>query len=96
MHVIEKDSLGKQIVSMVSPPFTDLGRSLPDMCFYFWYQLQGPDAGRLNVKLRAPGRSDDQLVYTMGGEQGDHWLQGRFSLPDDTTEQHRVSYYTPT
>ncbi|KAK3727134.1 hypothetical protein RRG08_048232 [Elysia crispata] len=81
MNVAERQDLGEQSVEMVS-----VERDQPadqDSCTVFWYHLRGPDAGRLKVKLRTSGSRADRLVWTMGGEQGDHWMQGRVNVPRD-------------
>ncbi|XP_071956932.1 MAM and LDL-receptor class A domain-containing protein 1-like [Antedon mediterranea] len=51
------------------------------MCVQFWYHMYGPHVDRLNVYLRSG--SNDQLVFTKFGTQGNVWHKAEKSIDSD-------------
>ncbi|XP_069067337.1 neuropilin-1 isoform X2 [Pleurodeles waltl] len=50
-------------------------------CMTFWYLMYGSHVGTLRVKLRYQKQEEfDQVLWTMTGNQGDHWKEGRVLL----------------
>ena len=50
-------------------------------CLQFWYHMFGADIGTLNViQKTGPGNKSESLLWTLSGQQGTKWLNGRVSL----------------
>ncbi|XP_078519461.1 neuropilin-1 isoform X2 [Lissotriton helveticus] len=50
-------------------------------CMTFWYLMYGSHVGTLRVKLRYQKPEEfDQVLWTMAGNQGVHWKEGRVLL----------------
>lgn len=50
-------------------------------CLQFWYHMFGSDIGTLNVVQKTgPGNKSEQILWTLSGQQGNVWLNGRVSL----------------
>ena len=50
-------------------------------CLNFWYHMFGADIGTLNVLQKtAPGNKSEKIIWSLSGQQGSQWLEGRVSL----------------
>lgn len=63
----------------ISQQFTAV--SVAGRCLQFWYHMFGADIGTLNVLQKtAPGNKSEKILWTLSGQQGNAWLNGRVSL----------------
>lgn len=50
-------------------------------CLQFWYHMFGRDIGTLNVLQKtAPGNKSEKILWSLRGQQGNTWLNGRVAL----------------
>jgi len=50
-------------------------------CLHFWYHMFGADIGTLNVLQKtAPGNKSEKIIWSLSGQQGSQWLEGRVAL----------------
>ncbi|XP_072221770.1 MAM domain-containing glycosylphosphatidylinositol anchor protein 2 [Leuresthes tenuis] len=60
----------------------------PTYCLAFYYHMYGKHIGALNVFLRQKGRKvKDTSVWSLNGNQGDHWQQARVNIHPTTSFQ---------
>ncbi|XP_030575161.1 MAM domain-containing glycosylphosphatidylinositol anchor protein 2 isoform X1 [Archocentrus centrarchus] len=60
----------------------------PTYCFAFYYHMYGKHIGALNIFLRQKGQSvTDTLVWSLTGNQGDRWRQGKVNIHPTTAFQ---------
>ncbi|XP_069790013.1 neuropilin-2-like isoform X2 [Narcine bancroftii] len=62
-----------RLLSPVVPPINS------HRCMVFWYQMRGASVGTLRVLLRK--RTDDVMLWSLRGDQGDKWKEGKIILP---------------
>uniref|UniRef100_A0A1A8RUY0 MAM domain containing 1 n=2 Tax=Nothobranchius rachovii TaxID=451742 RepID=A0A1A8RUY0_9TELE len=60
----------------------------PSYCFTFYYHMYGKHIGALNIFLRQKGQIlTDSLVWSLSGNQGNHWRQARVNVHPSTAFQ---------
>ena len=65
-----------RLVSQQFSPVPFRGR-----CLKFWYHMLGAEIGTLNViQKTGPGSRSETLLWSLSGQQGSNWLNGRVSL----------------
>ncbi|KAM4723741.1 MAM domain-containing glycosylphosphatidylinositol anchor protein 2 isoform 2-T2 [Anableps anableps] len=80
---------------LMSPTFNINSKSVsssasnnPTYCFTFYYHMFGKHIGALNIFLRLKGQMlTDTLVWSLTGNQGNHWRQARVNIHPTTTFQ---------
>ncbi|GFO12044.1 MAM and LDL-receptor class a domain-containing protein 1-like [Plakobranchus ocellatus] len=82
LYVTETGKAGLEAKRMVSPVMDQSPSH--DSCTYFWYHLNGPHVGQLVVLLHNMKMNIETQLWTLGGDQGDFWLQGRVQIPKNT------------
>lgn len=73
------------IKSVIFPPTTGSGK-----CMSFWYHMFGNTIGQLKVWFRKLSNAkiiSGELMWTLSGNQGDQWSQGRIPLVASTDYQ---------
>lgn len=65
-----------QRARLLSPMVPPLNRH---RCMVFGYQMHGDNVGTLRVLLRK--KTDDVMLWSLRGDQGDKWKEGRIILP---------------
>ena len=50
-------------------------------CLQFWYHMFGADIGTFNILHKtAPGNKSEKILWSLSGQQGSTWLNGKVSL----------------
>ncbi|TKS79386.1 Neuropilin-1a [Collichthys lucidus] len=69
----------KKAARLVSPPVT---APEADLCMSFWYHMYSEHPGALHIKQRKEAQVEvEQTVWTVSGQQGKQWREGRVLLP---------------
>lgn len=62
-------------------------------CLQFWYHMFGADIGTLNIiQKTGPGNRSETLLWTLSGQQGRNWLNGRVSLSKNPSREYWVVF----
>ena len=62
-------------------------------CLQFWYHMFGTDIGTLNViQKTGPGNRSEILLWTLKGQQGNKWLNGRVSLSKNSNKNYWIVF----
>ncbi|XP_062981518.1 neuropilin-1 isoform X2 [Elgaria multicarinata webbii] len=70
----QKGKVARLISPIINPHNTAL-------CMTFWYHMSGAHVGTLRIKLRyQPPKEYDQVLWTLSGNQGNFWKEGRVPL----------------
>uniref|UniRef100_A0A673CHW3 Neuropilin n=1 Tax=Sphaeramia orbicularis TaxID=375764 RepID=A0A673CHW3_9TELE len=67
----------------------EVGPEQGPLCLLFYYQLQGEAQGSLRVLLRDSDQ-EETLLWSLKGDQGPHWREGRTILPQSPKEYQVV------
>jgi hypothetical protein len=59
-------------------------------CVSFWYHMYGINMGSLNVYVATNGSLPGDLRWSLSGNQGNQWNQGRFTV--NSAQDFDVSY----
>uniref|UniRef100_A0A4W3IEF9 Neuropilin 2a n=1 Tax=Callorhinchus milii TaxID=7868 RepID=A0A4W3IEF9_CALMI len=62
-----------RLLSPIIPPMNS------HRCMVFLYLMEGPNVGNLQVLLKK--KSDDVMLWSLRGNQGDKWKEGKIILP---------------
>lgn len=76
LHLETYKMLEGQRARLLSPMVPPLNRH---RCMVFGYQMHGDNVGTLRVLLRK--KTDDVMLWSLRGDQGDKWKEGRIILP---------------
>ncbi|XP_067328004.1 apical endosomal glycoprotein [Anolis sagrei] len=68
---------------LVSSPQKPLSNST---CFSFWYRMEGPQIGTLNLFLKY-AREPEQAIWSQTGSQGSVWHRASVTVPHPTLSQ---------
>ncbi|MBN3286785.1 NRP2 protein, partial [Polyodon spathula] len=71
---------------LLSPPVSALGGQL---CMVFWYHMQGANVGTLRVLMSETDQQETTL-WSVRGDQGSEWREGRTVLPESPKEYQIV------
>ncbi|KAK1165586.1 neuropilin-2-like isoform X1 [Acipenser oxyrinchus oxyrinchus] len=71
---------------LLSPPVSALGGQL---CMVFWYHMRGANVGTLRVLMSETDQQETTL-WSMRGDQGSEWREGRTVLPESPKEYQIV------
>lgn len=64
-------------VRLFSPEYDLRSNESLSHCFTFWYHMKSRSVGELNIYI------NDELRWTIAGEQGSDWNEGFVPLPND-------------
>ncbi|XP_072117389.1 neuropilin-2-like isoform X2 [Mobula birostris] len=76
LHIETSRLLEGQHARLLSPMVPPINSH---RCMVFWYRMRGAGVGVLRVLLRK--RPDDLMLWSLRGDQGDKWKEGRVILP---------------
>ncbi|XP_066466993.1 apical endosomal glycoprotein [Tiliqua scincoides] len=72
---------------LVSSPQVSNGTT----CLSFWYRMDGPQIGTLNLKVKHPGE-EEQLLWTRRGSYGAVWHRGLSTLVHQSDQHYQVIF----
>ena len=76
---------------LVSQAFSSLPSS--GRCVQFWYHMFGSDIGTLNVIWKTgPGNGSESVIWSLSGQKGNKWLNGRVSLPKISNTRYWIVF----
>uniref|UniRef100_A0A673CLW6 Neuropilin n=1 Tax=Sphaeramia orbicularis TaxID=375764 RepID=A0A673CLW6_9TELE len=86
LHVDAGAHTQRKRARLLSP---EVGPEQGPLCLLFYYQLQGEAQGSLRVLLRDSDQ-EETLLWSLKGDQGPHWREGRTILPQSPKEYQVV------
>ncbi|XP_077162245.1 apical endosomal glycoprotein isoform X2 [Paroedura picta] len=60
-------------------------------CLSFWYRMDGPQIGTLNLKMKRSGEPE-HVLWTRTGSHGAAWHRGLFSIPHQPAQSYQVIF----
>ncbi|KAL8174243.1 UNVERIFIED_CONTAM: hypothetical protein K2H54_040787 [Gekko kuhli] len=62
-----------------------------EQCLSFWYRMDGPQIGTLNLKVKRSGEPE-QVLWTRTGSHGAVWHRGLSSIPHQPAQNYQVIF----